>query len=149
MEKYVLTTIAHYISVLYQLLLPVSLYTGYAAALLFVLSAARELRRWTGTLILVITAIWGLEIWLYSGTVLYRLWHERGLLVGLCLFVIGVVPVALVATIVKAHWLELGYLCLYIFVFFVVRMVASNIETSGKRILEPPMSQAKRRGSGA
>src|SRR6266542_2541575 len=128
MAPYVIPSIARFFATLYPYFLTASLYGAVATLILFAISALfRASRGWTGRLIIQITYIWGLTIWLSAAKDLYHIWGARGLTGGLVLFLLGVIPVAGLAMVMTAHWLELGSLVLAVIVFSGVRAFASKI----------------------
>jgi hypothetical protein len=52
---------------------------------------------------------------------------------GSCIVGFGVVPIALVGTIIKGHWTILGFICLQLFVTFGCRYLAmASVSSSGE-----------------
>jgi len=129
MPEHVITDIAHFFEKLFPIFLTVSFYGSLATVVLFAISGvSRGSRRWTGRLIVLITYVWAITIWLYAGKNLYHIWGARGLLGGLVLFLLGVIPVAGLAMAMSAHWVELGCLVLALIIFSAVRAFATKLD---------------------
>lgn len=69
--------------------------------------------------------LFGLTLWVFSCLVCYLLWGYRALLFGLVLAGVGVLPVALVASVFTAHWSLLRDLTIQIVLTFGTRALGS------------------------
>jgi hypothetical protein len=91
----------------YHFFVAAGVYASYAVIVLFIIAAViKSSRPLCGLLIHIATYIWGIGIWLSCAISLYLLWHWTGLIVGVLLFGIGVVPLALVAMLLNGYFAE-------------------------------------------
>ena len=58
------------------------------------------------------SSIFGITLWIWGLVLTYNLWGGGAVLVGLFLFGVGVVPMAMLATLFAAMWSLLGQLLL-------------------------------------
>jgi hypothetical protein len=72
--------------------------------ILLPLSVFRRLRPHTGGLIYLSSYLFGLVTWLYGFIVTYALWGGFAVVVGLSFFGVGVVFMAILASLFKAMW---------------------------------------------
>jgi hypothetical protein len=74
---------------------------------------------------LIISAyLFGLSIWMYGFLVTYNLWGGVGLVVGLLLGIIGVVPLGIFAAAVHSHWWIVGELVYGLALTYAAAMLA-------------------------
>jgi hypothetical protein len=110
------------------------------------LSIFRKARSFSGTCMVFSSYIFGVNLW-FSGFVLtYVLWGGWAVFIGLVLMGFGVVPIAMLATLFKGMWLELGSLIFATFLTFGVRILGhylvrraeqySNYETTRNKVVE-------------
>lgn len=76
------------------------------------LSLLRRTRGWAGNGYYIASYVFGIMLFAYACIVSYEIWGYTGLIFGLFLAGIGVVPVAFVATIIHGYWPTLGDLTL-------------------------------------
>jgi len=69
-------------------------------------------RRWAARGLLVASSIFGLTLWVWGLVLTYNLWGGVAVLLGLFLVGVGVVPMAMIATLLQAMWPTLGQLVL-------------------------------------
>lgn len=87
------------------------------------LSIFRKARSFSGTCMVFASYIFGVNVW-FSGLLLtYVLWGGWAVFIGLFLMGIGVVPIAMLATLFKAMWLEFGSLIFFTLLTFGVRIL--------------------------
>jgi uncharacterized protein YacL len=60
----------------------------------------------------------GIDIWLWSIATVKILWGTAATIIGLLLAVVGVVPMALLASIFHQEWLPLGYLVINLVILY-------------------------------
>lgn len=72
--------------------------------ILLPLSMFRRLRPHTGGLIYLSSYLFGLVTWLYGFIVTYALWGGFAVVIGLMFFGVGVVFMAILASLLKAMW---------------------------------------------
>lgn len=78
--------------------------------------------RFAGSGMMIASYVFGLTLWVWSLLLTYDLWGGLGLLIGLFMAGVGVVPLAMLATLVNAMWSELGQLVLLLIITFGVRV---------------------------
>ncbi len=76
--------------------------------LLLPLSLFRKLRGFTGATIVLASYLFGITVWLWSVLVAYTLWGWLGLSVGLFMAGVGVLPIAILASMFNGMW-ELAF----------------------------------------
>jgi hypothetical protein len=84
------------------------------------LSFVRGTRRFCAHAIYISSHLFGIVLWLWSLLLTYVLWGPIALLIGLMLFGVGVLPIALVAAVVNGLWGTV----LQLIVLFVLTMVS-------------------------
>ena len=67
------------------------------------------------------------------GTWYYALWGTVGIIIGLALMGVGVVPVAIVAALLHAEWYALGNLVFAIVLTFGTRALAAFLASKADR----------------
>ena len=68
------------------------------------LSIPLKTRGWAATGLLWSSLAFGAMLWLYSIIYVYAVWGIIGVLVGLALFGLGIVPVAVLAAVIHSEW---------------------------------------------
>jgi hypothetical protein len=76
------------------------------------LAVAKRTRFAAGVGFRISSYVFGLSLWIYSVTVAFRIWGWWGLIVGLILLGVGVVPIAYLATVLNGYWPIVGDLVL-------------------------------------
>lgn len=71
------------------------------------MSFIKKLRELSSVLFLISSYVFGLTLWFESLVITFYLWGLFGVIVGLGLMGIGVLPIALFLTVINGHWLEL------------------------------------------
>src|SRR5208337_1828931 len=87
------------------------------------LAAFRRTRNLSGNGLILCSYAFGISLWVWGFLVTYSLWGGFGLLIGLLLGGIGVVPLAMLATLSKGMWSILGQLVLLTAVTFGTRFL--------------------------
>jgi hypothetical protein len=77
--------------------------------------------------LLIASYVFGTTLWVWSFLLSYALWGFLGLLIGLFIAGIGVIPIAVLATLFSGEWAIFGQLILLVFVTFGSRIFASYI----------------------
>ncbi len=81
-----------------------------------------------GALALIYSSfLFGITLWIYAALVAYLLWGILGLLVGLFILGVGVVPISFLAILISGEWLYLMGLIYLIFITFVSRSLGFNV----------------------
>lgn len=70
------------------------------------------------------SAMFGFTLWVWGLLLTYRLWGAIAVVIGLVIFGVGVIPVAMIATLFKGMWLTLGELVLLSVLTFGTRFIA-------------------------
>ena len=115
-----------------------SLLSQIASALLLIwipLALFRSTRAFAGSAIFTSTYIWGAGLWFMSTVAVLNLWGWIALLVGLLLFGVGVVPIALVALVLNGQWSQAGYLMWLLIQVLGLRLFAVWLITKSERTL--------------
>ncbi len=91
--------------------------------ILLPLSIFRKIRSFSGSCMVFASYMFGVNVW-FSGLLLtYVLWGGWAVFIGLFLMGIGVVPIAMLATLFKGMRLEFGSLILFTILTFGVRIL--------------------------
>jgi hypothetical protein len=77
--------------------------------------------RFAGTGMVIASYVFGITLWFWSLILTYVLWGGLALFIGLFLMGVGVVPIAMLATLFKAEWSILGQLLLLTALTFGIR----------------------------
>lgn len=91
------------------------------------LAAFRRLRGFLGFAIYLSSYLFGIVTWLIGLLLAYHLWGLGAVIIGLILAGVGVVPIAMLATLFKGMWAELITLILLVIVTFGTRGVGDVI----------------------
>jgi hypothetical protein len=76
------------------------------------LSFFKKTRGIAGTGLFFLSYIFGATLWVWSFLLTYTLWGTLALVIGLFIAGIGVIPIAILATVFNGKWFELGNLIL-------------------------------------
>jgi hypothetical protein len=97
------------------------------------LSIVGTLRRFTGGAILASSYVFGLTTWLTGFLFTYLLWGGVAVVIGLFIAGVGVVPMAMLATLFKGMWSELFVLAIMAVMTFGMRVVGLVVANAGTR----------------
>ena len=97
------------------------------------LSIFRRMRSWTGAALYLISFLFGAMLFAFSCLVTYELWGTMGLIVGLVIMGIGVVPIAFLSSLFHGEWALLGYVVLGAVITFGIRLLGMRIAVSNGR----------------
>ncbi len=110
----------------------------------------KETRALSGSALFFVSWIFGATLWLFSFLVTYMLWDFLGVLIGLFIFGIGVIPVALVASLFNGEWMMIANIVYMIILTFGTRFLGLYIaykeeerilkEESGEMVLKKSLS---------
>lgn len=100
--------------------------------ILLPLAAFKKTRGVSGTGIFICSYAFGLSLWVWSFLITYTLWGGFGLFLGLMLGGIGVVPLAMLATLFKGMWAILGQLALIALITFGTRVLGLFIASKAE-----------------
>ena len=101
-------------------------------AVLLPLSIVLRFRVLTGSWILLSSYVFALLAWLQGFILTYTTLGVLAVLLGLLLFGVGVVPIALIATAVSANWPAFMMLLLVTLLSFVCRLVGAYILSASR-----------------
>ena len=104
-----------------------------AAVFLIVPALTRFGRGFAAVSYLLVSYVFGLTLWMYALIVAYALWGTVGIIIGLALMGVGVVPVAIVAALLHAEWYALGNLVFAIVLTFGTRALAAFLASKADR----------------
>ena len=93
----------------------------------------REWRGRGGTAVLWASYVWGAEVWLWCAAIVLAIWGVTGLLVGIFLLGVGVLPVALLALAAEVGWGPVLSVMLAAGLVFGVRAVGLALLASAER----------------
>lgn len=91
---------------------------GIALFILTPISIFKKARGFAGNGLVISSFIFGLTLWVWSFLLAYIIWGGLGIFIGLSLFGVGVVPIAMLATLSKGMWTILGQLIFLIILYF-------------------------------
>jgi hypothetical protein len=107
---------------IYPYLATVMNWTISITVLIFLpLSISKKLRGFTGLSIYITSYIFGATLWVWGLLLTYFLWGGLALFIGLFMMGVGVVPIAMLASIFKGMWSTLGQLALLLVMTFATR----------------------------
>lgn len=97
----------------------------------------RKSRPWAGVAFVYASLLFGLVLFAWSCVFVVSIWGYGGLVVGLFFAGVGVVPVALLASLVHADWAALAQLLIMVFFAFGTRLLGIRLTI----IREPQMEE--------
>jgi MFS family permease len=110
--------------ILYPWLTAISAVTFIVCLLILLpLSFFRKSRAFAGLSFFIASYIFGVGLWVWAFLLTYALWGTVALLIGLFMAGIGVVPMAMLATIFHGEWGIFGQLVLLLLFTFGSRML--------------------------
>ena len=74
------------------------------------LGVFRKTRAFAGNGMMIASWVFGITLWVWGLVLTYHLWGALAVYIGLFLFGVGVVPIAMLATLFKGMWSTLGEL---------------------------------------
>lgn len=93
------------------------------------LGVFRKTRAFAGNGMLIASWVFGLTLWVWGLLLTYHLWGALAVYIGLFLFGVGVVPIAMLATLFKGMWSTLGELVFLTILTYGARLVGSFVLT--------------------
>jgi len=96
------------------------------------LAIPKETREIASMALRIASHIWGITLWMEGLLYTLRLWGPTAVFIGLFVLGIGVVPMGMVATIIKGKWLHFG------------ELLFLAILTLGSRIVDTYLSETVR-----
>jgi len=101
--------------------------------ILLPLSMFKATRAAAGSLFLWMSLIFGLTGWFLGLLLTYSIWGILAVVIGLFMLGIGVVPIAMLATLLNGMWPELGLLVLAVILTFGCRIFSAFLIESHER----------------
>lgn len=98
--------------------------------LLLPLAIPRKTRSFSSTSIFVISYVFGTTLWMLGFLFSYKAWGLTGVTIGILLGGVGVVPVALLATLIKGAWAGFSLLVGLIIMTYASRVGALRLAES-------------------
>ncbi|MHB1014726.1 MAG: hypothetical protein ACYC2W_05540 [Desulfurivibrionaceae bacterium] len=100
---------------------------GFNVVILGPMALIRPTRAWAGVGFFISSYIFGLTGWFMGLILTWMLWGSIAVVIGLFVMGIGVVPIAMLATIFNGMWAELGLLVLAVVLTFGLRMLGLTL----------------------
>jgi len=108
---------------------------GFNILILGPMALMRSTRGWAGLGFFISSYVFGLTGWFMGLLLTWMLWGGFAVFIGLFLMGIGVVPIAMGATLFKHMWAELGLLVLAVVLTFGLRILGMTLaENEEKRL---------------
>ena len=82
-------------------------------------------RPWAGLGFFISSFVFGLTGWFMGLLLTWMLWGGLAVIIGLFIMGVGVVPIAMLATLINGMWLELGLLVLAVVLTFGLRILGT------------------------
>jgi len=95
---------------------------AFIIVILFPLAIIRPTRPWAGLGFFISSYVFGLTGWFMGLLLTWTLWGGLAVIIGLFIFGIGVVPIAMLATLLNGMWLELAVLFMAVILTFGLRI---------------------------
>ncbi len=96
--------------------------------------AIRPARGVCGFALYVASGAVAVDVWLWSIVTVKSLWGTVATIIGLLLALVGVIPMALVASLFHREWLPLGYVIINLVILYFMQFAAGlMLESSNKR----------------
>lgn len=83
----------------------------------------RPARGVCGFLLYIASAAVAIDVWLWSALLVKVLWGTGAMILGIVLGIIGVIPMALIATTIHGDWVPFGYLIINLVVLYAIQFV--------------------------
>lgn len=94
----------------------------------------RSTRRICGLALSVASAAILLDIWFWSIAAVHSCWGTVGVIIGLLLGGVGVVPMALSVALLHHYWILFGYLVTNLLILFVCKFAANTMLESARAL---------------
>jgi hypothetical protein len=119
-------------TILPWLLLICMLSLGVCIVILGPLALMPWTRACAGTCYFIASYVFGLTAWLMGLLLTWTLWGGWAVAIGLIVLGIGVVPMALLATLLNGMWVDLGVLVLAVLLTFGFRILGAYLAENAK-----------------
>lgn len=104
---------------------------GVCIVVLGPLALIRSTRLWAGIGYFFASYVFGLTGWFMGLLLTWMLWGGFAVFVGLVLLGVGVIPIAMLATLFKGMWAELGLLILSVVLTYGLRILGMQLSENG------------------
>jgi uncharacterized protein YacL len=95
--------------------------------------AIRPARRVCGFVLYIASAAVAIDVWLWSALIVKVLWGTAAMVIGILLGIIGVIPMAMIASSFHGDWVPFGYLILNIVILYFMQFVAGLMMESHRK----------------
>ena len=96
------------------------------------LSFFRTTRAFAGNWMIIASWVFGVTLWVWGLILTYHLWGALAVYIGLFLFGVGIVPMAMLATMFKGMWSTFGELVFLIILTFGSRLAGGFVLTKAE-----------------
>ena len=110
-----------------------SITLGVTVFILLPLSFIRRARGFASTGLMVASFVFGVALWVWGLLLTYHLWGVWAVFLGLFLLGVGVVPIAMLATLFKGMWPQLGELIFLTVLVFGLRAYSLYVAQKADR----------------
>jgi hypothetical protein len=83
--------------------------------------------------------VYGLTLWLWALLLTYAIWGMIAVIIGLFIFGIGVVPIAILASLINGEWSVLGQIILLMFFTYGSRMLGFYFADQADKVAYEPV----------
>ena len=83
----------------------------------------RPARGVCGFFLYIASAAVAIDVWLWSALLVKVLWGTGAMILGILLGIIGVIPMALIATMIHGDWVPFGYLIINLVILYAMQFV--------------------------
>lgn len=97
------------------------------------LAIPKKTRGYAGLALYISSYVFGLTLWFFGLLVTYFMWGFLAVFIGLVIAGVGVVPIAMLATLISGEWGLLGLLIFFTVITFGVRMLGLFMVESTER----------------
>src|SRR5205807_38102 len=113
----------------------------FTALILLPLSFVLGTRKFASMGLLIASFIFGASTWLIGFTVTYDYWGILGVIIGIVMGIVGIVPLGMIASLLHSDWVSLAFLCGGLVLTYGARMSAFGLaekidRDAEKRLLE-------------
>ena len=91
------------------------------------ISFFRKAKNLSGNMMTYSSYIFGLQLWLSGLMLTLQIWGFWAVIIGLLLLGIGVVPIAMIATLFDGRWMDFGQLLLSLILVFGSRILGGHM----------------------
>lgn len=123
---------------IYPILDKVVYLTFFITVILIILSFINKFQELSLWGIFICSYVFGLYGWIYSFLVTYAIWGFLGVFIGLCLMGVGIVPIALLATLINTQWVMFLNILISIALTYGSRMyslrIAAKIDNENSKL---------------